>query len=280
MQKATQSPSVLRRSSWIQFRFGFPLVAMGGSVVGRGRRTASRIRCAMGTSSGAAQPLTAVEIIEVAPRDGLQNEKQLLDDRGQARADRARLRGRRAADRGDVVRAPGARAADGRRRGGRRRADAPRRRRLRGPRAERARLRPGPRRRDPRGEHRRDHDRDLQPAQPGDVGRRGRRGRVEDPRARRGRRHPGDRDDLGGLRLPVRGRGAARHPHPGGDAGRGDRRGRDRPRRHDRRRGAERRRGADRRRARDRGVAARCGRTSTTRATRPSRTWSPRFAPA
>ena len=28
MQKATQSPSVLRRSSWIQFRFGFPLVAM------------------------------------------------------------------------------------------------------------------------------------------------------------------------------------------------------------------------------------------------------------
>ena len=33
-------------------------------------------------------------------------------------------------------------------------------------------------------------------------------------------------------------------------------------------------------RARDRAVAARCGRTSTTPATRPSRTWSQRFAPA
>jgi len=32
----------------------------------------------MGTSSRAVQPMTAVEIIEVAPRDGLQNEKRLL----------------------------------------------------------------------------------------------------------------------------------------------------------------------------------------------------------
>ena len=47
---------------------------------------------------------------------------------------------------------------------------------------------------------------------------------VEDPRARRGRRRPGHRHDLGGLRLPVRGRGAARHAHRGGDAGRRDRR--------------------------------------------------------
>ena len=32
----------------------------------------------MGSRPVRAQPLTAVEIIEVAPRDGLQNEKQLL----------------------------------------------------------------------------------------------------------------------------------------------------------------------------------------------------------
>ena len=54
------------------------------------------------------------------------------------------------------------------------------------------------------------------------------------------------RDDLGRLRLPVRGRGGARAAGRGRRAGRRARPGRDRARRHDRRCGSERRRGAAR----------------------------------
>ena len=78
------------------------------------------------------------------------------------------------------------------------------------------------------------------------------RGRPEHAGARRRRRRAVHRDDLGRLRMPVRGRGRARAARRGRRAGRRDRPGRDRARRHDRRRGSERRRGAPR----DRPVAS------------------------
>ncbi len=61
--------------------------------------------------------MSALEIVEVGPRDGLQNEDVVLDVAAKVGLHRSAGRRRAAADRGGQLRAPGPGAADGRRRG-------------------------------------------------------------------------------------------------------------------------------------------------------------------
>ncbi len=142
-------------------------------------------------------------ICDVGPRDGLQNEPELLSP-----AVRAELVSRLAAaaapaDRGCLVRARRPRAADGRRRGGRRRRRERGRRSSRGSCSTSAATSASPRRARPGQLHAR-RDRDLQPAERQRVARRGGRSGCarSSPRPR-----AGDGDDLVRVRLPVRGRG-------------------------------------------------------------------------
>ena len=155
---------------------------------------------------------TSVRIREVGPRDGFQNEPEVIPT-----AEKVRLIGMLAdcglgADRGDLVRPRRRDPAARRRRGGARGDRAPRRRRLLGPDPERARARARARAPRPlrRGQRLPLRLRDPQPQERQPLDRGVARGARAHARGGAGRGPALRGRDLGLVRLPLRGRGAAR----------------------------------------------------------------------
>ena len=195
---------------------------------------------------------TLITICDVGPRDGLQNEPEVLDPKVRADLCNRLAAAGSAARRGGQLRPRRPRAADGRRRGRRRPAPGARGHDIRRARPERAGLRPARRHVARGGAPHARCDRDLQQAEREPDRRRVGRGMPGDRRPRAQGRDPRDRDDLGRVRLPVRGRrrpGPGRRPRAAPAQGR-----RDRPRGHDRRRDAAGRSGARRERTKADGV--------------------------
>ena len=114
-----------------------------------------------------------ITICEVGPRDGLQNESDVLPPKTRAELVNQLAAAGLPRRRGGQLRQRRARAADGGSRGGRRRDRAARRHDLRRSRAQRAGLRPAARGRARRGALRGRGDRELQPAQRERFGRGG-----------------------------------------------------------------------------------------------------------
>ena len=216
-----------------------------------------------------------VTVYDVGPRDGLQNEPEILDVDVRAELVRRLADAGVPGDRGRELRRPAARPADGGRGGGRRSGRAASGTRPRRARPERARLRAARRDRPRRGAVRVRRHGVVQPAQPGRRGRGLDRDGAAHRRARAWRRHPLRGHAQRRVRLPVRGRGRSRavvveiaervaEVEPDTIH----------PRRHDRRRDAERR--ALARQSASSSSAVPSAATSTTRATPGMRTRSRR----